>query len=185
MPNTVDRPPFNVLFLCTGNSARSIMAEAILGREGRGKFRAFSAGSHPKGGVHPYARDLLRKLNFEVSGFRSKSWSEFARPDAPKLDFVFTVCDDAAAEACPVWPGQPMTAHWGIPDPAAVVGNEAETHLAFADAFRMLNNRISIFVSLPISSLDRLALQKRLDSIGKTSIDATKDVAATPATAGQ
>ena len=168
MPDAVDRKPFNVLFLCTGNSARSIMAEAILDREGRGKFRAFSAGSHPKGSVHPYALDLLRKLNFDVGGFRSKSWSEFARPDAPKLDFVFTVCDDAAAEACPVWPGQPMTAHWGIPDPAAATGNEAEIRLAFADAFRMLNNRISIFVNLPIDSLDRLALQKHLDSIGKT-----------------
>ncbi len=144
------------------------MAEAILNREGRGKFRAFSAGSHPKGEVHPYALDLLRKLNFDVSRLRSKSWSEFARPEAPKLDFVFTVCDDAAAEACPVWPGQPMTAHWGVPDPAAATGNEAEVRLAFADAFRMLNNRISIFVSLPLRSLDTLALQKQLDSIGKT-----------------
>ncbi len=180
MPDTVDRPPFNVLFLCTGNSARSIMAEAILGREGRGRFRAFSAGSHPKGSVHPYALDLLRKLNFDVGGFRSKSWSEFARPEAPSLDFVFTVCDDAAAEACPVWPGQPMTAHWGIPDPAAVTGNEAEIRLAFADAFRMLNNRISIFVSLPINSLDKLALQKQLDSIGKS-----RDAGRTPATAAE
>ena len=168
MPEAAHRRVFNVLFLCTGNSARSIIAEAILAREGRGKFRAFSAGSHPKGSIHPYARDLLRKLNFDVSGLRSKSWSEFASPDAPKLDFVFTVCDDAAAETCPVWPGQPMTAHWGIPDPAAVTGNEAETHLAFADTFRMLNNRISIFVNLPLESLDTLALQKHLDSIGRT-----------------
>jgi len=176
----VDRNPFNVLFLCSGNSARSIMAEAILNRDGRGKFRAFSAGSHPKGHIHPYAIDLLRKLNYDVSGFRSKSWTEFARPEAPKLDFVFTVCDDAAKEVCPVWPGQPMTAHWGIPDPAAATGNEAEIRLAFADAFRMLNNRISIFISLPIRSLDKLALQKQLDSIGKT-----KDAGETPATAAE
>jgi len=176
----VDRNPFNVLFLCSGNSARSIMAEAILNRDGRGKFRAFSAGSHPKGHIHPYAVDLLRKLNYNISGFRSKSWTEFARPEAPKLDFVFTVCDDAAKEVCPVWPGQPMTAHWGIPDPAAATGNEAEIRLAFADALRMLNNRISIFVSLPIRSLDKLALQKQLDSIGKT-----KDAGETPATAAE
>ena len=171
---------FNVLFLCTGNSARSIMAEAVLNREGRGKFCAFSAGSHPKGKVHPYAIDLLRKLNFDVGGVRSKSWSEFARADAPKLDFVFTVCDNAAAETCPVWPGQPMTAHWGIPDPAAATGNEAEVRLAFADAFRMLNNRISIFTSLPIRSLDKLALQRQLDSIGRT-----RDAGETPATAAE
>ena len=180
MRDDVDRNPFNVLFLCTGNSARSIMAEAILNRDGRGKFRAFSAGSHPKGHIHPYAVDLLRKLNYNISGFRSKSWTEFARPEAPKLDFVFTVCDDAAKEVCPVWPGQPMTAHWGIPDPAAATGNEAEIRLAFADAFRMLNNRISIFVSLPIRFLDKLALQKQLDSIGKT-----KDAGETPATAAE
>ena len=180
MRDDVDRNPFNVLFLCSGNSARSIMAEAILNRDGRGKFRAFSAGSHPKGRIHPYAVDLLRKLNYDVSGFRSKGWTEFARPEAPKLDFVFTVCDDAAKEVCPVWPGQPMTAHWGIPDPAAATGNEAEIRLAFADAFRMLNNRISIFVSLPIRSLDKLALQKQLDSIGKT-----KDAGETPATAAE
>lgn len=180
MRDDVDRNPFNVLFLCTGNSARSIMAEAILNRDGRGKFRAFSAGSHPKGHIHPYAVDLLRKLNYNISGFRSKSWTEFARPEAPKLDFVFTVCDDAAKEVCPVWPGQPMTAHWGIPDPAAATGNEAEIRLAFADAFRMLNNRISIFISLPIRSLDKLALQKQLDSIGKT-----KDAGETPATAAE
>ena len=177
---TPERESFNVLFLCTGNSARSIMAEAILNREGRGKFRAFSAGSQPKGRVHPYALDLLRKLNFDVSGFRSKSWSEFARPDAPKLDFVFTVCDNAAAETCPVWPGQPMTAHWGVPDPAAATGNEAEVRLAFADAFRMLNNRISLFVSLPLRSLDKLTLQKQLESIGRT-----KDAGEPPATAAE
>jgi protein-tyrosine-phosphatase len=164
--NNVKHEPFNVLFLCTGNSARSIMAEAILAREGPGRFRAFSAGSQPKGAVHPYALDLLRKLNFSVDRLRSKSWNEFAAPGAPVLDFVFTVCDSAAAESCPVWPGQPMTAHWGIPDPAAAVGNEAEIRLAFADAFRMLSNRITIFVNLPLRSLDRLTLQQRLDSIG-------------------
>jgi protein-tyrosine-phosphatase len=162
------RREFNVLFLCTGNSARSIMAEAILNRDGRGKFHAFSAGSQPKGKVHPYALELLRKLNFDVSHLRSKSWNEFSGPEAPKLDFVFTVCDNAAAETCPVWPGQPMTAHWGVPDPAAATGTEAQIGVAFAEAFRMLNNRIAIFLSLPIQSLDKLSLQRRLDSIGKT-----------------
>jgi protein-tyrosine-phosphatase len=160
--------PFNVLFLCTGNSARSIMAEAVLNRAGQGRFRAYSAGSHPKGRVHPYALELLQRVHFDVSGMRSKSWEEFTQPGAPKLDFVFTVCDNAAAEACPVWPGQPMTAHWGIPDPAEATGNEAEIRFAFADALRMLTNRINIFISLPIRSLDQLALQKRLDAIGKT-----------------
>jgi arsenate reductase (thioredoxin) len=163
----MDRP-YNVLFLCTGNSARSIIAEAILTREGRGNFRAYSAGSQPKGAVHPYTLDLLRKLNFDVGGFRSKNWSEFAGTDKPPLDFVFTVCDNAAGEACPYWPGQPMTAHWGVPDPAAATGNEAEVRLAFADTFRMLSNRISIFVSLPLRSLDKLTLQRQLDSIGKS-----------------
>jgi arsenate reductase (thioredoxin) len=158
--------PFNVLFLCTGNSARSIIAEAILNREGRGKFRGFSAGSHPKGSVHPYVLDLLRRLNYDVSGRRSKNWAEFSRPEAPMLDFVFTLCDDAAAEVCPVWPGQPMTAHWGLPDPAAATGNEPEIRLAFADTYRMLNNRISIFTSLPLRSLDTLSLQRQLDAIG-------------------
>jgi arsenate reductase (thioredoxin) len=167
MTHSMNGKPFNVLFLCTGNSARSIMAEAILNREGRGKFRAFSAGSQPKGSVHPYALDLLRKLNHDVAGLRSKNWAEFSRPDAPKLDFVFTLCDDAAAEACPVWPGQPMTAHWGLPDPAAARGSEAEIRLTFADAYRMLYNRISIFTSLPLRSLDQISLQKQLDSIGK------------------
>jgi arsenate reductase (thioredoxin) len=159
--------PFNVLFLCTGNSARSIMAEAILNRAGQQKFRAYSAGSHPKGRVHPYAIELLERLHFDISRLRSKSWEEFTRPEAPKLDFVFTVCDNAAAEACPVWPGQPMTAHWGIPDPAEATGSEAEIRLAFADALRMLTNRINIFISLPMRSLDQLALQNRLDAIGK------------------
>jgi arsenate reductase (thioredoxin) len=162
-----ETPPYNVLFLCTGNSARSIMAEAILNRDGRGHFRAFSAGSQPKGRVHPYALDLLRKLKYDVSGLRSKSWKEFSGPDAPKLDFVFTVCDNAAQETCPVWPGQPMTAHWGVPDPAAATGTEAEVRLAFADALRMLTNRINIFVSLPLRSLDELTLQRQLDAIGK------------------
>jgi len=162
------KAPFNVLFLCTGNSARSIMAEAILTRAGQGRFRAFSAGSQPKGQVHPHALDLLERQHYDVSGLRSKSWKEFSEPDAPKLDFVFTVCDNAAAETCPVWPGQPMTAHWGVPDPAAATGNEAEIRLAFADAFRMLTNRIDIFVALPIRSLDALSLQRQLDAIGKT-----------------
>jgi arsenate reductase (thioredoxin) len=167
MNETGRSQPFNVLFLCTGNSARSIMAEAILNRAGRGNFRTFSAGSHPKGRVHPYTLDLLRKLNFDVSGLRSKSWTEFAGPDAPKLDFVFTVCDDAAGEACPVWPGQPITAHWGMPDPASAAGSEAAIRLSFADALRMLTNRINIFVSLPLRSLDQLSLQRQLDAIGK------------------
>ena len=157
---------FNVLFLCTGNSARSILAEAILAREGLGKFHAYSAGSQPKGTVHPFAIDLLKKLNHPTDALRSKSWDEFAVPGAPELDFVFTVCDNAASEVCPIWPGQPMTAHWGIPDPAAVEGSEAEKRLAFADAYRQMRNRISIFVSLPIQSLDRLSLQKRLSEIG-------------------
>lgn len=158
---------FNVLFLCTGNSARSILAEAILNREGQSRFRAFSAGSHPKGAVHPYTLQLLKTANHDTSFARSKNWEEFAAHDAPRMDFVFTVCDDTANEACPVWPGQPMTAHWGVPDPAAVEGTSAEKHFAFADTYRMLNNRISIFVNLPMTSLDRLALQKRLDEIGR------------------
>jgi protein-tyrosine-phosphatase len=160
--------PLNVLFLCTGNSARSIMAEAILNRLGLGKFKAYSAGSFPKGAVNPHALTVLRKSNFDVSKLRSKSWDEFAGPGAPKLDFVFTVCDNAAKEVCPLWPGQPMTAHWGLPDPAAVEGTEAEQALAFADTFRMLYQRISIFVSLPFDKLSKLSLQKHLDDIGKT-----------------
>lgn len=159
--------PFNVLFLCTGNSARSIIAEAILNRVGQGRFKAYSAGSQPKGKVHPYALQLLKTANHDTSFARSKDWTEFAAPGAPEMNFVFTLCDDAATETCPVWPGQPMTAHWGIPDPAAIEGTDAEMHLAFADAYRMLNNRISIFTSLPLASLDRLALQKRLDDIGR------------------
>ena len=158
---------YNVLFLCTGNSARSILAECILNREGKGRFHAFSAGSQPKGQVHPFAIELLKKLNHPTAGLRSKNWKEFAVPGAPVMDFVFTVCDSAAEEVCPVWPGQPMTAHWGLPDPAAAAGTEAERHLAFADAYRMLLNRISVFTSLPMPSLDRLALQQRLDEIGR------------------
>jgi arsenate reductase len=157
----------NVLFLCTGNSARSIMAEAILGREGAGRFMAYSVGSHPRSSVHPYALDLLMKLNYPTQELRSKSWDEFAAAPAPQFDFVFTVCDSAAAEICPVWPGQPMTAHWGIPDPAAAEGTEAERRLAFADAYRMLKNRIGVFIGLPIVSLDRLSLHKRLNDIGR------------------
>ncbi|MFG1426829.1 arsenate reductase ArsC [Roseixanthobacter glucoisosaccharinicivorans] len=169
---------FNVLFLCTGNSARSIMGESILNRLGMGRFKAYSAGSQPKGDVHPETLKLLRGMNFDVSALRSKIWTEFAEPGAPQLDFVFTVCDDAAQEACPVWPGQPMTAHWGIPDPAAATGSPAEIALAFADTFRMLNNRISIFTALPIRSLDKLALQRKLDAIGKSARTGTPASAA-------
>ncbi len=157
----------NVLFLCTGNSARSIMAECILNRLGRGKFKAYSAGSHPKGEVHPYVLELLERENFITDDLRSKNWEEFAKPGAPPLNFVFTVCDKAAAEVCPVWPGQPMSAHWGLPDPAAAGGSEVEKKLAFANTYRMLTRRISIFVSLPMASLDKISLQKRLHEIGQ------------------
>lgn len=157
----------NVLFLCTGNSARSILAEAALSRLGAGRFAAFSAGSMPKGQVHPYALDLLASLNFKTGGFRSKSWDEFAAPGAPQLDFVFTVCDNAANEVCPIWPGQPITAHWGQADPAAVEGSEAEKRAAFAEAYRMLQNRLTAFVHLPHASLDRFSLQTRLDAIAR------------------
>ncbi|MEP0408694.1 MAG: arsenate reductase ArsC [Roseibium sp.] len=158
---------YNVLFLCTGNSARSIIAEGVMNRVGQGRYKAFSAGSHPKGVVHPYTLELLENANFKTDYARSKSRDEIAGADAPELDFVFTVCDNAAGEACPVWPGQPMTAHWGVPDPAAVEGNEAERRLAFSETLRMLNARISIFSSLPLESIDKLSLQKRLDDIGK------------------
>jgi arsenate reductase (thioredoxin) len=161
------RDSYNVLFLCTGNSARSIMAEAILNKIGAGKFRAFSAGSQPKGRVHPETRQLLERLGHDTSVFRSKSWSEFAEPGAPIMDFVFTVCDNAAGETCPLWPGQPMTAHWGVPDPAEAKGNPAEIALAFKDAYRMLNQRIGIFVALPIHSLDKLSLQNQVNEIGR------------------
>jgi protein-tyrosine-phosphatase len=164
MPN--QEKTYSVLFLCTGNSARSIIAEAILNRLGAGRFAAYSAGSHPAGKVNSHALALLKRLNYPTDMLRSKSWEEFAVPSPVVLDFVFTVCDNAAGEVCPVWPGQPMTAHWGIPDPAAVLGSDAEIALAFAETHRMLNNRISIFVSLPLAKLDDL--QKRLDAIGKT-----------------
>ena len=158
---------YNVLFLCTGNSARSILAEALLNKLGRGRFKAFSAGSFPKGQVNPQALALVEGLGFEAADFRSKSWDEFAHPGAPQMDFIFTVCDDAAGEVCPVWPGQPVSAHWGIPDPAAVQGTPREIALAFAEAARQLRNRISLFVELPVEKLERSRLQRRLCEIGK------------------
>jgi arsenate reductase len=158
---------YNVLFLCTGNSARSILAEAIMNKRGFPTFTAYSAGSHPKGIVHPAALRQLEFAKLSVTGLRSKSWEEFATPSAPKLNFVFTVCDNAANEVCPVWPGQPMTAHWGIPDPAAVEGTQAQIEKAFRDAYMTLDRRISLFLSLPIRSLDNLAIKKELDRIGQ------------------
>jgi protein-tyrosine-phosphatase len=158
---------FNTLFLCTGNSARSVIAEAILDKLGAGQFRAFSAGSQPKGKVNPNTIALLSGLGYDTSAFRSKSWSEFAKPGAPALDFVFTVCDNAAGEVCPVWPGQPMTAHWGVPDPAEARGSPAEIAFAFKDVYRMLHRRIEVFVALPIRSLDQLSLQSKLSEIGR------------------
>jgi protein-tyrosine-phosphatase len=160
--------PYHVLFLCTGNSARSIVAEAVMNRWGAGRFVGFSAGSFPKGSVHPIALELLQRHKLPTEGLRSKSWDEFAAPGAPALDFVFTVCDNAAGEVCPVWPGQPVTAHWGLPDPAAVEGNEIEKWTAFRDTLRALERRIQAFVSLPIASLDRLKLEERVRAIGKT-----------------
>jgi protein-tyrosine-phosphatase len=162
---------YNVLFLCTHNSARSVIAECVMNRLGAGKFKAYSAGSQPSGKVHPYALEMLQRLNYDTSGLRSKSWEEFARPGAPQLNFVFTVCDDAADEVCPVWPGQPMTAHWGLADPSRAEGTEAERRYAFADTHRMLYQRISIFTNLPLASLDKLSLQRRLDDIGRTKAD--------------
>ena len=158
---------YNVLFLCTGNSARSILAECALNRLGRGRFRAYSGGSFPKGHVHPFALDLLQRQDYPTDSLRSKSWDEFANANAPRFDFVITVCDNAAGEVCPIWPGQPMTAHWGLPDPAATEGNEAERRLAFAETLRMLSNRIRAFVNLPLKSLDKLSLQTRLREIGR------------------
>src|SRR5262245_26166271 len=159
--------PFNVLFLCTGNSARSIIAEAILNKVGVGKFRAFSAGSQPKGAVNPNTLQLLQRLGYDTAGFASKSWQVFAQPGAPNLDFVFTVCDDAAGETCPVWPGKPMTSHWGIPDPAAATGTPGEIAAAFNDAYRMLNQRIATFAALPVRELDTLTLRSKLQAIGR------------------
>ena len=163
---------FNVLFLCTGNSARSIMAESILRQVGAARFHAFSAGSHPAGRVNPFALDLLERNRMPTDGLRSKNWDEFAKPGAPGLDFVFTVCDNAAGEVCPVWPGQPMTAHWGIPDPAAVEGSDDAKRKAFAEASRTLLNRIRVFTSLPLDKLDRLSLQRKLDELGKSPANA-------------
>ena len=160
--------PYHVLFLCTHNSARSIIAEVVMNKLGGGNFKAFSAGSQPRGQVHPFALDLLRNVGHDTNGLRSKSWAEFSGPGATPLDFVFTVCDNAANEVCPVWPGQPMTAHWGVPDPSLVEGSETEQRLAFADTMRMLSQRISIFMSLPFRSLDKLSLQDRLRDIGRT-----------------
>jgi len=159
--------PLNVLFLCTHNSARSIIAEAVMNRLGAGKFKAYSAGSQPSGRVHPYAVELLQQLGYDTSGMRSKSWEEFSAPGAPQLDFVFTVCDNAANETCPLWPGQPVSAHWGLPDPSAAEGSESEKRLAFADTHKMLYRRIGIFASLPLAALDSVSLKRHLDNIGK------------------
>jgi arsenate reductase len=167
---TDDKTPYNVLFLCTGNSARSVLAESLINRWGQGRFRGYSAGSRPKGEVHPLTLEILRRFNFPIEGLRSKDWNEFATNGAPKMDFVFTVCDKAAAEPCPIWPGQPMTAHWGVPDPVEVQGDEVARMDAFRTAFRELENRIKIFVSLPFDSLDSLRLQQELDAIGRTSL---------------
>jgi arsenate reductase (thioredoxin) len=165
---THEQRPFNVLFLCTGNSARSIIAESLLRQIGGNRFNAFSAGSHPTGTVNPFALDYLRANRMPIEGMRSKNWSEFAEAGAPALDFVFTVCDDAAGEICPVWPGQPITAHWGVPDPAVVEGGDADKTRAFAETGRVLMNRLRIFTSLPLAKLDRLSTKRRLDEIGKT-----------------
>lgn len=162
----MSEPVYNVLFLCTGNSARSILAEAILNREGEGRFRAYSAGSFPKGEVHPASLALLERLGFATDGYRSKSWDEFAAPGAPALDFIFTVCDGAAGETCPVWPGHPMTAHWGIEDPAAVEGPRQQD--AFLQAFHQLRRRIELFLALPLDSIDKMSLRNRLADIGRT-----------------
>ncbi|HMS93854.1 MAG TPA: arsenate reductase ArsC [Tabrizicola sp.] len=160
-------PVYNVLFLCTGNSARSILAEAVMNREGKGLFRGYSAGSRPTGAPNPFALDLLRREGIDTSFARSKNWDEFGQVGAPKMDFVFTVCDSAAAEECPFWPGQPMTAHWGLPDPAAVERSDAEKALAFAETYRALTRRIQAFVALPLASLDQIALSSRLKEIGE------------------
>jgi arsenate reductase len=158
---------YNVLFLCTGNSARSILAESIMRKDGRARFCSFSAGSQPKGRINPFALKVLERANYPTEGMRSKSWEEFAKPDAPALDFVFTVCDNAAGESCPVWPGQPMTAHWGIEDPATIEGTDIEKEAAFVAAFRYLKNRIGVFVNLPLSGIDKLSLGTKLREIGR------------------
>ncbi len=174
MPDQTPQPHYNVLFLCTGNSARSILGEAILNKVGAGRFRAWSAGSHPTGRVNPHALALLERAGLPTAGLRSKSWDEFARPGAPALDFVFTVCDNAANEVCPVWPGQPMTAHWGVADPAAVDGDAATVERAFREAYTVLRRRIELFASLPMASLDRMSLKRRLDDIGRTSAETAR-----------
>lgn len=163
----IGKPPYNVLFLCTGNSARSIMAECALNRWGLDKFRGFSAGSHPRGSVHPATMELLRLLNYDISGLRSKNWDEFRRPGSPQFDFVFTVCDQVAGEACPLWPGEPVTAHWGVSDPAAFVGSEEDTRRFFRKVYLELESRIKVLASLRIDMLDRLALERRVREIGK------------------
>ena len=168
---------YNVLFLCTGNSARSILAESLMTHWGAGRFSGFSAGSFPKGAVHPMALDLLRAVDLPTAGLRSKSWHEFAASGAPAMDFVFTVCDQAAGEVCPLWPGNPVTAHWGVPDPAAVEGSEAERRQAFRTAFRMLEQRIKLFVSLPLAKLDRLAIKGKVEEIGRLRSDAAESEA--------
>jgi protein-tyrosine-phosphatase len=163
----VNKRAYNVLFLCTGNSARSILAEVLMDHWGKGRFKGYSAGSFPRGVVHPLALDLLERLHLPIGGLRSKSWHEFARPDAPVMDFVFTVCDQAAGEVCPLWPGNPVTAHWGVPDPAAEPGTEAEQHGTFREAYVVLENRIKLFVALPIERLDRMAIKRDVDDIGR------------------
>ena len=160
-------PVYNVLFICTGHSARSIMAEAILNRDGNGRFRAFSAGSKPTGAINPHAHAFLQSLGYDMAAFRSKSWDEFAGPDAPEMDFIFTVCDDAAGETCPIWPGHPAPAHWGVPDPSKATGTPAEVQLAFDEAYRLLERRIAVFLALPLDKLDRAALHHHLSEIGK------------------
>ena len=171
------RPPYEVLFLCTGNSARSILAERLLEHHGAGRFHGHSAGSFPRGEVHPLARQLLAEQELPTAGLRSKPWDEFAAPGAPSLDFVFTVCDQAAGEACPAWPGQPVTAHWGLPDPAAELGTDAQRMLAFREAFQVLERRIRLFTSLPVAGLDRMALTRRVEEIGRVRPDAAEGIA--------
>lgn len=168
---------FNILFLCTGNSARSILAESLINHLGKGRFQGYSAGSFPKGEVHPFALDLLRSLGLPTEGMRSKSWDEFSRPGAPVMDFVFTVCDQAANEPCPVWPGKPVTAHWGVPDPAAVTGSEIDRRNAFRAAYSALQNRIRLFTALPVASLDRMSLAREIHAIGRLRPDTTEDQA--------